>query len=168
MAISQTNSLDDGNKLIQQTYAPAFFGLVASRITDRILSGGSALFAQRGITIPGRSMSSLLLLADKPRSVTEIATALKVTHAASIKNTRSLIEAGMIERRDDPEDARRKPLYLTANGEAEVKRVEAFMVESVAVYEQLFAEIGIDLHDGLLRMEKALDRVDFGERYQIE
>jgi DNA-binding MarR family transcriptional regulator len=152
--------------LIHHAYAPAFFALIASRITERILASGTGLAGRRGISVPGRSMSSLLLLKAGPMSVTEIAATLKVTHAASIKNVRALLDAGLVERRDDPGDARRKPLHLTEDGMAEAERVDAFMRESGAVYAEIFEEVGVDIHAALLRMEAALDRKDFAARFE--
>jgi len=96
--------------------------------------------------------------------VTEIAERLGYTHAAIIKLSRVLIEAGFAERGEDEQDARRKPLSLTAPGRAQARAADAFMRRAGAAYRALFKEIGMDVFDGLTRMEDALTRKDFGTR----
>jgi DNA-binding MarR family transcriptional regulator len=152
--------------LIHGEYAPAFFGLMATRVTDRILEQAGPAMAAAGLTVPARATSSLLLLARRPMTVTEIAEALGYTHAALIKLTRVLIEAGLAERGEDETDARRKPISLTAAGREEARRADAFMRRAGAVYSALFEEIGVDVFDGLARMDAALAKQDFSSRLE--
>lgn len=147
-------------------FAPGFLGLAASRIVDVLMTTGTPLARERGIDVPARSMSTVLLLEQSPLTVTELAEAIGITHAGAIKNTKVLIDMGLAERTDDPADARRKPLRLTEKGFATAGEIAAFMVEVQAVYSDLQDEIGIDVYDGLTRMESALRDRSLAQRFR--
>lgn len=147
-----------------QAYAPAFFAFLAIQLTDRISSEGTRFSNAMGIEIPVNTMSTIMALKHGPASVTEIASALNVSHVATIKTTRILINKGIVERRDDPSDGRRKPLSLTGKGTRVAVDVSTVIEKAQTVYRELFEEIGVDLHDALLKMDAALDRVSFDTR----
>jgi DNA-binding MarR family transcriptional regulator len=147
-----------------QAYAPAFLALLASKLNDRISSEGARFTATMGLEIPVNTMSTIMALKDSPASVTEIADALNVSHVAAIKTTRILIEKGILVRSDDPADGRRKPLSLTAKGKRVAKNVSIVIEKAQIAYRQLFDEIGVDVHEALLKMDAALDRISFDKR----
>ena len=149
---------------ILQTYAPAFFGLAASRLVDRIVNEGSVAAASAGLRAPVRTFSLLLALRDGPSTVTELADRLRVTHAAVIKQAKPLIEAQFVSRVQDPADRRRAPLELTAKGRRESERVIEFMRAVQKTYKVIFNEIGSDAFDAIVRFDAALDRVSFDAR----
>ncbi len=157
---------NEPDKVIHHDYAPAFFGLVTTRVLDRIIVTGVDAAVQNGLDIPARSMSALILLAAEPMGVSELAERLGVTHAAAIKNTRALLEQKLIERCEDISDARRRPLYLTLQGRACVTDVVEFVKIAQCVYADLFEEVGVDLHEAMLKMEAALKREGFNERFK--
>lgn len=146
------------------SYAPAFFGLRASRLTELIVEQGARYTKAEGIRTPVRGMSTLLCLRQGPATVTELAAELGVTHAAVIKNARMLESEGFIDRGEDPSDARQRPLSLTAAGRKAAEETAAFMELARQVYLEIFDEIGIDVHAGLVGMEAALARSPLDER----
>ena len=147
-----------------EAYAPAFFAFLAIQLTDRITSEGARFSAAIGLEIPVNTMSTIMVLKEGPASVTEIASALNVSHVAVIKTTRILIDKGILERRGDPSDGRRKPLSLTSKGILVAADVSTVIEKAQSVYRDLFEEIGADLHEALLKMNAALDRVSFDTR----
>ncbi|WP_417485039.1 MarR family winged helix-turn-helix transcriptional regulator [Maricaulis salignorans] len=159
--------MKDFQDIAHGKYAPGFFGLLALRVVGDIEADGGILMRRLGLAVPPRSVSALLLLADGPLSVTEIAQQVGMTHAAVIKNVRKLLELGLAERGEDEHDDRRKPLHLTAAGVERAAAVARFMREAANVYQALFDEIGIDMFEGMSRMEQALKRKSFAARFNL-
>lgn len=157
---------DKNDPIIHSDYAPAFFALAATRVLDRIFAGGLVSARAQTLDVPARAMSALILLEKGPMGVAEIASRIGVTHAAVIKNMRTMHDRGLVEHRQDPNDARRRPLHLTPDGRAAVARVEAYLRRAQSVYTEIFEEIGVDLHDAMLKMEAALDRESFDRRFE--
>lgn len=145
-------------------YAPAFLGLMSNRLIDRIVEEGGRYAETSGVRAPVRFMSSLLLLADREQSVTELARALGMTHAGAIKAVQTLEKEGLAVRRDDPCDGRRKIIGLTEQGRSAAQEADAFMKRARAAYQTLFEEIGVDLYAAITAANAALDRADFGAR----
>lgn len=145
-------------------FAPAFFGLACNRVVDRIVAEGGAYARRMGVSAPVRSMSCLLLLEQKPRPVTDLASALGMTHAGAIKASGALIEAGLVRRGSDPADRRRKPLALTAEGHAAARETRGFIEPVRLAYADLFEEIGTDVLAAIEALDAALDRKDFDQR----
>ena len=159
--------MKDFQDIVHGEYAPAFFALLAIRVTDAIEADGGLLMRRLGFALPPRSISALLLLADGPLSVTQIAQQVGMTHAAVIKNVKKLLDLGLAERGEDEHDARRKPLHLTAAGREQAAAATRFMREAGNVYQGLFDEIGIDLFVGMTRLEDALRRKSFAARFDL-
>jgi DNA-binding MarR family transcriptional regulator len=137
-------------------YAPAFLGMFMSRLVDEVIDAGSATARAMAIDLPPRSMSLVTLLFAQEMSVTELAAAVGQTHAAVIKNMKPLEARGLVVRRDDSTDARRRPYGLTSDGRALADELERLLHAGAAAFRELFDETGIDLYDAVLRTEKAL------------
>lgn len=159
--VSETVSVDT---LIHGELAPGFLGLLLGQIVDRLVEEGSPSAREAGIAAPVRSFSLISLLARAELSVTEIAPRLGVTHAAVIKTVRALERLGLVERGQDPSDARRKPLRLSGAGREEAGRITRYMARASAVYLSMFEEIGVDLFAAARAFDAALDRENFGDR----
>ena len=145
-------------------YAPAFLGMMMSRVVDEIVAAGSATASAMAIDLPPRSMSIITLLAERERSVTEIAQAVGQTHAAVIKNMKPLAARGLVERLEDASDARRKPYGLSARGRETAAVLDHLLKAGAAAYRELFEEIGIDLYDAIQRTDEALQRQSMKQR----
>jgi len=145
--------------------APGFMGLLLGQLVDRLVEAGNGPADAAGIRAPVRSFSMLILLAGGDQSVTELAKRLGVTHAAVIKTARTLDGLGFLGRGDDPADARRKPLGLTADGRREAALVATYMTRVSEVYREMFDEIGVDLFAAVCAFEGALQREGFASRF---
>lgn len=153
-------------RILHDEYAPAFFGRLATHVIDRIVEGGVPVAEEQGIIAPVRTFSTMTLLNHGALGVTDIAQALGITHAAVIKYIRTLSELGLVERGRDKQNARRRPVFLTDKGRAQARLIDRYMRRIGEVYEELFEEIGIDVYEGIRRMNDALDRRDFGKRLE--
>ena len=145
-------------------YAPAFLGMIMSRLVDEIVAAGSATARALSIDLPPRSMSIITLLAERERTVTEIAAAVGQTHAAVIKNMKPLAERGLVARKDDASDGRRKPYALTPHGREIARTLDTLLRAGAAAFRELFEETGIDLYDAILRTDEALKRQSMEQR----
>lgn len=155
--MTETDSLFD-------VFAPAFFARRASILVEKIITQGGAAMKAFGLRAPVPAISTLLALRDAEQSVTEIAASLGVTHAAIIKNVRLLEREGLVERKSDDKDARRKPLRLTEDGKAEARRAIAFLDAASHAYAEVFDEIGVDMDAAIVKMEAAFARKSFADR----
>ncbi|MBR9826706.1 MAG: MarR family transcriptional regulator [Alphaproteobacteria bacterium] len=151
-------------RILHDEYAPAFFGRMVTHVIDRIVEGGVPVAEEQGIVAPVRTFSTMILLHHSALGVTDIAQALGITHAAVIKYIRTLSDLGLVERGRDNQNARRRPIFLTEKGKAQVELIDLYMRRIAEVYTQMFEEIGIDVYDGMRRMNDALDKRDFGQR----
>ncbi len=154
----------DVDTLIHGAMAPGFLGLLLGQIVDRLVEEGGPAAERAGIQAPLRAFSFISLLARADLTVTEIAPRLGVTHAGVIKTEKLLEKLGYVERGQDPDDARRKPLRLTAAGREEADRIAAYMERASAVYRDLFDEIGVDLFAAARAFEARLDERGFDAR----
>ncbi|WP_203291944.1 MarR family winged helix-turn-helix transcriptional regulator [Maricaulis parjimensis] len=150
--------------LIHDEMAPGFLGLLLGQIVDRLVEEGGPSAERAGIRAPLRAFSFISLLSRADLTVTEIAPRLGVTHAGVIKTEKTLEKLGFVERGQNPDDARRKPLRLTDAGREEAERIAVYMDRACAVYREMFAETGMDLFAAARAFEEALDRKGFDAR----
>jgi DNA-binding MarR family transcriptional regulator len=151
-------------KTALDAYAPAFLGMIMSRLVDEIVAAGGTTARALSLDLPPRSMSIIALLAERERTVTEIAVAVGQTHAAVIKNMKPLAEGGLVTRYDDRSDGRRKPYGLTGKGQEIAGQTDHLLKAAANAYDELFEEIGIDLYDAVMRADGALRRRSMQER----
>jgi DNA-binding MarR family transcriptional regulator len=163
MAGRPEHSLDD---VIHGEMAPGFLGLLLGSLVDRLVEEGVPSAARAGISAPVRAFSMITLLSHADLSVTEIAPLLGVTHAGAIKTARALEGLGLVERGQDPDDARRRPLCLTGRGRAEAEAIAAYMRAAGEVYRGIFEETGTDLFAAATAFRAALERRGFDARMQ--
>ena len=129
------------------------------RASELIVEGSAAALAGRGFQSPARSGSTLLLLrANGPTGITEIAYRLRLSHPLIIKLAAALAEAGLVEDAADPRDSRRRLIALTARGEAEADRLADYSAGIARVFAAMFEEAGIDLYAALEGFEAAAER----------
>lgn len=144
----------------------AAIGARLRRLSERIDREASAVYAARGVVFEQRWYGALSLLDERgPLSVSEIAEALNVTHAAVSQVRQSLSAAELINAAADPADRRRRALCLTAKGEALVDQVRPLWEALEAVGAAINREAD-DPAAALDRLESALDRMSIAERIE--
>ncbi|WP_265587707.1 MarR family winged helix-turn-helix transcriptional regulator [Sphingomicrobium arenosum] len=128
------------------------------RLSERIDREADAIYRDLGVTFSQRwfgIVNQLRLLGQA--TVGDIAARLGITHASVSETRRALERAGLIEGVADPEDARRRLLRLTAEGEAVVRRLAPTWEADQRATAALVAEVP-GLMAAIDALEDALDR----------
>ena len=124
----------------------AFIASQLDQLAELISDQGEALLRDAGIEFPSRAVSAVLLIGERGKiSAAEIADALRQPHQLTTQRIELLIEAGVLDRLDDPQDGRRKILQLTDKGKKQFKRLKARLAEADRAFTALYKEIGCDL-----------------------
>ena len=135
------------------------------RLMNRLLEAAEQIYEARGLDFKACWVSTYRLLAEaSPRSVTELAASLRLTHPAMIKIARGMIEAGWVAEQRDPADARRRLLSLTEKGRAAAGELEQIWTSLAAAQQELFEDAGVDVLEVLGGVDRALDRQSLAER----
>jgi DNA-binding MarR family transcriptional regulator len=116
------------------------------RLSDNLVDQVAANFANAGLKVPARSVSTLHYLGENgPTGPVELGKALKFSHPLMVRSLRNLEDLGLVEAVVDESDQRRRRVQLTRDGEREAARsfamTTAFSREAI----ELAAEAGIDL-----------------------
>ncbi len=123
-----------------------FLGKAAETLSTLIAGQVEAVFQDAGIEVPVRSCSLLDALHEaQALSAAEIARTLGQSHQVIIQKLPRLLELRLIRKKADPKDGRRSVLSLTAKGKAQLQRLRDLSPNLRAAYDELNAELGVDL-----------------------
>ena len=137
----------------------AFIANKLERLVDQIAQQGDELLQDAGLEIPSRTVSLVLLIGENGEiSAAEVATKLKQPHQLVTQRADLLVKLAIIERRNDPNDSRRKILALTAKGKQQYDKLLIRLQEAVEAFTGLFEEIDTDLEVITTRAMQALKR----------
>ena len=135
------------------------------RLSELFVDGYEAWLSEVGVSVPARSLSTMLLLeSEGPLGVTEIAARLRLSHPLLIRMVKALEALGFVTAAPDEADARRRPIALTEAGRAEAKRVGRAVRILDRAYADLFAAIDTDLIAIAERVEAACAQTPFAAR----
>jgi len=144
---------------------PAFLGLQLYLLLASIDAQGNDLLRGHGARLHSRLASSLMLIERLgPLSVTELAGHLRMSHQLTAHRIAALRRLGLVTAEADAADQRRVLLRLTRSGRTEAARLARVCEDAAAAYRDLFAELGCDLFDALVRARTSLDRRGLAER----
>ncbi|WP_417484448.1 MarR family winged helix-turn-helix transcriptional regulator [Maricaulis salignorans] len=140
-----------------------FFGRPAA-FALRVRQASAALYEQmdqclqaHGLTLPAYATSLVqTLYHGGPQSVSALAERLGLSHQLASQRLRWLVKEGLVVIGDDPEDRRRRLVSLTSAGQTEGDKLQAFLPRLERAYSDLFDEIGMDLHTGMVDARAAL------------
>lgn len=139
-------------------FGGAAIGARLRRLSDRIDREADGLYSAFGIDFEQRWFGVMNQLAlNGPMSVSELASALGVTHVAVSQTRAALVERGLIATAGDPLDARRRALALSASGRKLVKQLAPLWVALNEAARELDREAGGAV-EALARLEAALDK----------
>lgn len=134
------------------------------RLSERLDRDATQVYAQLGVHFEQRWMGVLdLLVRHGPRSVNEIARDLSISHPSVSQTRSSLIASKLLAERADPNDGRRRVLYLTAKGERLVEKLRPLWAALEQAGQELNEEAG-NIVVLLQRLETALDRQSILDR----
>jgi len=126
------------------------------RAAETFRDGYGEWLPEAGVVAPARSLSTILLLDEQgPSGVVEIAARIGFSHPLVIRLVRDLEAIGLVQVAKDATDGRKRAVSLTSKGRAEVERIRAACVPIAKVYDELSAEVGVDLMAMVERLEAA-------------
>ncbi len=134
------------------------------RLSERLDRDANQVYSQLGVPFEQRWMGLLdLLVRCGPRSVSEIAHDLNISHPSVSQTRSSLIASKLLAEHADPNDGRRRVLYLTAKGERLIERLKPVWAALEQAGQELNEEAG-NIVVLLRRLETALDRQSILDR----
>jgi DNA-binding MarR family transcriptional regulator/GNAT superfamily N-acetyltransferase len=136
------------------------------RLADRFADAARRFYEAVDLPLEPNWHALLLYLdAHGAVSVTEAATALRVSHPAAIDMARRIEAKGLLVTRPDAHDGRRRVLSLSAEGQRRMPEFKAiWAVIGEELDEIIGATVGSDALAGLATFEAQLDRVELYRR----
>ncbi|WP_157138953.1 MarR family winged helix-turn-helix transcriptional regulator [Asticcacaulis biprosthecium] len=143
----------------------AFLAHRFKRLSESFVDDIQAFLQAGGLRAPARAFSTLRLLRETPGlSVTQVADQIKLSHPLVIHLLSQLETLDLVQFEIDYDDRRRRLVYLTSAGQAEVERLKAAEPAICAAYDGLSREVGADLLDVIERLDAALAERSMAER----
>jgi GNAT superfamily N-acetyltransferase/DNA-binding HxlR family transcriptional regulator len=136
------------------------------RLTDGLLRGGSEAYRSLGLDFEPRwfTLFYRLYTEDSPLSIQEIADDLKVSHPAVIQTAQMLVKRGLVRSFQDNVDRRKRRLAITPKGKELAASLAPVWNCFLAAATELFDSAGVDMLDGIQRVEAELDKEEMGNR----
>jgi len=123
----------------------------------------------RGLTLRGYVTGTVQTLFHAgPKSVSDLSSEMKLSHQLATQRVKYLVDQGFAQIDPDPDDKRRKLVSLTDEGQLEAEKLQAFLPELMAAYDDLFDEIGVDMHQAVLDATKSLEARPLVQRFKID
>lgn len=141
-----------------ESHGSAFLAHRLRRSSDRVVDQISGILLQLGLDVPPRGASMLLLIDEQQQiGVVEISRRLRLSHPLIVRMAREFQERGLIEINADPSDGRRRVLSPTDKARQEAAALRAFNANLNAMFDDVFADIGVSLISILDRFDAQLD-----------
>ncbi|HVZ30622.1 MAG TPA: hypothetical protein VG839_09530 [Asticcacaulis sp.] len=143
----------------------AFLARRLRRLSDQFVDDIQAFLQASGITCPARCLSTILLIAEAPGlGIVQVARQAQLSHPLVIDLLSQLESMRLVHFVPDEKDRRRRLVFLTPEGEAEVARLREAEPVVRAAYAELSREIGVDLWKMADALDTALARRGFLQR----
>jgi len=136
------------------------------RLTDRFMRGANKVYKSLNIDFESRffTVFYLIFTQGKPLSISEISSALNITHPAVIQAAQMLTKKGLIDSYQDDADRRIRRLTLTAKG----KRLADYLIPIWNDFEEataeLFKDAQVDMLSVIQSLENQLDKEELADR----
>lgn len=141
------------------------FGAILYRASELISIQGAEVFDLLGISLHANKISIVLAInANGPMSSTAISQHIGISRQLIESRLKNSVKDGFFTQMQDPNDFRKKIYDISENARPEAKRIISIMMDFEQVYAKLWAEIGLDLEEGLKLMEQALSRTSLEHR----
>ncbi|MEO1241838.1 MAG: MarR family transcriptional regulator [Pseudomonadota bacterium] len=125
----------------------AFLGYRIGRLLDLISEQGDEYHHDAGLSFPARANSTIMVIDEHENvCVADITDELTLPHQLVAQRVELLVELGLVVKKPDPDDGRRKILKLTKKGKQEVVLLRRCLADAVHAFNILFDEIGVDLN----------------------
>ncbi len=128
-------------------------------LSDSLFNMGDLIYRERQIPFQARWFPIVYVLFQKgPKSVTDLAKELGVTHSAISQMAKKIIEEGIVESRQDPGDDRRKLLVLSTKGHKLCDEMEPIWNDILQSVREVIVRAGVDLMSALAGFERELKK----------
>jgi DNA-binding MarR family transcriptional regulator len=128
------------------------------RLGDRLKAEATKLYRVYGIEFNDSWFLVALALSDRGEiSVTEIAEAFGISHAAISQTVTAMERKGLLVRYPDERDSRRTLLELTQEGRSEVELLRPIWQVIGECTDEMIASTGIDLLSAITAIEDQLE-----------
>lgn len=138
-------------------HAENIFGLRINRGAELIGDQGREAFWRTGINLDAHLTSVVVALYQQGgQSSSDLAKATGYSRQLIEFRLKQLKKDGYVTSKISPADARKRVYSLSSRRKREFARVVETMIDFESVYEELWREIGVDLGDAILKLERAL------------
>jgi DNA-binding MarR family transcriptional regulator len=135
------------------------------RLVESFVDDIEKFLLDSGLSAPARGLSTLLLIDDMPGlAIMQVARQVQMSHPLMINLLSQLEQLKLVHFMPDENDRRRRLIFLTEQGQAEVARLRALLPVVNAAYAELAREINVDLTMVVNRLDDALARRGFRQR----
>ncbi|MBL8987139.1 MAG: MarR family transcriptional regulator [Gemmatimonadetes bacterium] len=136
---------------------PAAFAMRVGQLATTIYDQMDGCLAAQGVKLPGYTTSIVQALFHAgPQSISDLATELQLSHQLASQRVQWLVRRGFVTTASGADDRRVRIVTLTRAGRVEADKLQRFLPRLEAAYGDLFDEVGLDLHDGVVRASAAL------------
>lgn len=150
--------------LLEQLGSLAFASRLR-RLADRLHRDVSQIYREQDVDFEARWFPVLYALQQgQSRSITDLASALGLTHPAINQIVGAMAKRGLVNSRKDRKDERRRLITLSAAGKKLVGRLQPLWEEISAATSEMIKQGGRDFLQDVERLEKSLDQVSMYER----
>ncbi|MFJ9341998.1 MarR family winged helix-turn-helix transcriptional regulator [Streptomyces sp. NPDC101733] len=145
---------------------PAALGTLLRHVLDLLDGDVSKVYEEQGLAEyrPRFSPAVRALLTEGPLTVSDLASAVGVTHSAASQTAAHMARAGLVTHTPDPRDARRRLIELTPKAHALLPRIEAEWEATAAAMAELDGELSMPLAELLTEVAEAVRRRPFRQR----
>jgi DNA-binding MarR family transcriptional regulator len=138
------------------TITENIFGMRIRRAAELIKEQGREAFWRTGINLDAKLTSVVISLYEKDGQTSSELAATGLSRQLVEGRLKQLEKDGYVISRRSDDDARKRVYSLTTERRGEISRAVDTMTDFEKVYEELWREIGVDLGDAILKLERAL------------
>lgn len=150
-----------------EIYQRAYLGKALDGLFRTVKVQMESVYRSRAILFPVSASSTLHFLShNEGASLAEISKALKTTHQLSTQKIKILQKLSLVEKRADALDLRRFEWRLTRKGRTQARLLAACMDDVTHIYDEFYAELGVDLRTIVSDAQAALEQRTMSERFQ--
>ncbi|MES2123356.1 MAG: MarR family transcriptional regulator [Gemmatimonadota bacterium] len=144
----------------------AAFAMRVGQLASTLYEQMDDCLLSEGLKLPGYATSIVQSLHHGgPQSISGLAQRLQLSHQLASQRVNWLVAAGLAASAPGKADRRVRVIRLTKLGQAEAEKLQAFLPRIDRAYTSLFAELGLDLHQAMLRASAALEERPLHSRF---
>lgn len=135
----------------------AAFAMRVGQLATTIYDQMDGWLADEQVKLPGYTTSIVQTLYHAgPQSISDLASRLQLSHQLASQRVQWLVREGFATAASSTEDRRIRIVKLTRAGRAEGDKLQRFLPKLEAAYDDVFEQLGVDLHDAVVRASAAL------------